>query len=106
MFHDVQHPVKTQIAPLITAFIEGGDDGECITLDVVELIALRMRWRDDYQVGLLGLCVRANLVALERGILPYGEVLNRFTAAARRRAARNHTPFTKAIEAGMADLLF
>ncbi len=105
MFHDVQHPVKTQIAPLLTAFVEGGDDGECVTLDVVELIALRMRWRDDYQVGLLGLCVRANLVALERDILPYAEVLNRFTAAAVA-APQGQMSFTKALEAGMADLLF
>lgn len=105
MFHDVQHPVKMQIAPLLTAFIEGGDDGECVTLDIVERVALRMRWRDDYQVGLLGLCVRANLVALERDILPYAEVLNRFTAAAVA-APHGHTAFTKALEAGMADLLF
>ncbi len=105
MFHDVQHPVKTRIAPLLTAFVEGGEDGESVTLDVVELIALRMRWRDDYQVGLLGLCVRANLVALERGILPYGDVLNRFTAAALA-APQGHVPFTQAVEAGMADLLF
>ncbi len=105
MFHDVQHPVKTQIAPLLTAFIEGGEDGECVTLDIVELIALRMRWRDDYQVGLLGLCVRANLVAVERNILPYAEVLNRLTTAAVA-AAQGHTPFTKALEAGMANLLF
>ncbi len=104
MFHDVQHPVKTQIAPRLTAFIEG-EDGEVVTLDIVEFIALRMRWRDDYQVGLLGLCVRANLVALERGILPYGEVLNRFANAAVA-APQGHGPFTKAIEAGMADLLF
>jgi hypothetical protein len=105
MFHDVQHPVKTRIAPLLTAFVEGGEDGESVTLDVVELIALRMRWRDDYQVGLLGLCVRANLVALERGILPYGDVLNRFTTAALA-APQGHVPFTQAVEAGMADLLF
>ncbi len=105
MFHDVQHPVKTKIAPLLTTFIEGGDDGESVTLDIVELIALRMRWRDDYQVGLLGLCVRANLVALERGILPYGDVLNRFTVAATA-APRGEAPFTQAVHAGMADLLF
>jgi hypothetical protein len=99
------HTVSCQILALLTAFIEGGEDGECVTLDIVELIALRMRWRDDYQVGLLGLCVRANLVAVERNILPYGEVLNRFTAAAVA-APQGHTPFTKALEAGMADLLF
>ena len=105
MFHDVQHPVKTKIAPLLTTFIEGGDDGESVTLDIVELIALRMRRRDDYQVGMLGLCVRANLVALERGILPYGDVLNRFTVAATA-APCGEAPFTQAVQAGMADLLF
>ena len=105
MSHDVQHPTKTRITPLLTAYIEGGLDGESCTLDIVELIALRMRWRDDYQVGLLGLCVRANLVALERGILPYADVLDRFTNAAMA-APRGHLPFTQAVEAGMADLLF
>ena len=105
MFHDVQHSVRTKIAPLLTTFIEGGDDGECVTLDIVELVALRMRWRDDYQVGLLGLCVRANLVALERGLLSYDDVLNRFTIAATA-APQGEGPFTQAVHAGMADLLF
>ena len=105
MFQDVQHPVKAQIAPLLEAFADGREDGECVTLDIVERIALRMRERNDYLVGLLGLCVRANLVALERDILPLGEVLNRFTAAAVA-APCGSKPFTKTVEAGMADLLF
>jgi len=105
MFQEVQHPSRAQIAPLLAAFAEGREDGECVTLDIVEQIALRIRWRDDYQVGLLGLCVRANLVALERDILPVDEVLNRFTAAAAA-APRGQVPFTRTLEAGMADLLF
>ncbi len=105
MSQEVQHPARAQIAPLLVAFAEGREDGECVTLDVVEHIALRIRWRDDYQVGLLGLCVRANLVALERGILPLAEVLNRFTAVAMA-APRGQVNFTKTVEAGMADLLF
>lgn len=105
MSQEVQHPVRGQIASLLAAFVEGREDGECVTLDVVEQIALRIRWRDDYQVGLLGLCVRANLVALERGILPLTEVLNRFTAAAAA-APRGQVQFTRTVEASMADLLF
>ena len=105
MFQEVQHPSRAQIAPLLAAFAEGREDGECVTLDIVEQIALRIRWRDDYQVGLLGLCVRANLVALERDILPLGEVLNRFTAVAVA-APRGQVQFTRTLEASMADLLF
>lgn len=99
------HVAKAQIAALLVAFETGADDGEAVALDIVEYIAMRMRWRDDYQVGLLGLFVRAGLVALDRHVMAFPDVLARMTAVAKA-APLGKTAFTQTVQAGLADLLF
>ncbi|MGZ3298067.1 MAG: hypothetical protein ACXU8U_03450 [Asticcacaulis sp.] len=96
---------KAQIAGFLVAFESGADDGEAVALDIVEFIALRMRGRDDYQVGLLGLFIRAGLVALDRGVMAFPDVLTRMASVARA-APLGKAAFIQAVQAGLADLLF
>lgn len=97
--------VKAQMAGLLVNFETGGEGGEAIALDIVELIAMRMVSREDYQVGVLGFFVRANLVALDRRIICFSEALNRFTTAALA-APLGHEELTMSFEAGLDDLFF
>ncbi len=97
--------VKAQLAAFLVNFETGAEGGEAVALDIVELIAMRMCSREDYQVGVLGFFVRANLVALDRRVIAFPEALNRFTAAALA-APLGHEELTATFEAGLDDLYF
>ncbi len=95
--------LKAQISGLLVAFETGAEGGEGVALDIIELIALRMPSRDDYQVGVLGFFVRANLVALHRDAITFPETVSRFLAAALA-APLGHVELTATFEAGIGDL--
>lgn len=95
--------LKAQISGLLVAFETGTEGGEEVALDLIELIALRMPTRDDYQVGVLGFFVRANLVALHRDAITFPEAVGRFLAAALA-APLGHVELTATFEAGIGDL--
>ena len=48
----------------------------------IELIALRMRRREDIDVFELGIFVRANLISFEQGVMSFPDIHTRFMAAA------------------------
>lgn len=97
--------VKSQISAMLVAYQTGSDDGEAVALDIVELIAWRMRWRDDYEVGLLGLYVRTHMVALNREAMSFALVVDRVTSAAIA-APQGHAVLMETLEGGLGDLLF
>lgn len=72
---------RAQMAALLVAFrLE--DHPDDIPLDIIELIALRMRRRKDIDVFELGIFVRANLISFEQGVLSFPDIHTRFMAAA------------------------
>jgi len=89
--------LRSQLAAHLVNFMLNPDD---TALDIIELIALRMRTREDYQVAVLGFFVRANLLYLEKGIVSFCEVLERLTVAAVN-APRGHDAFTQALNAAV-----
>ncbi|MFT4073896.1 MAG: hypothetical protein QM647_00095 [Asticcacaulis sp.] len=73
--------IKAQMAAFLLAFrLE--DRNEDISLDMIELVALRMRRREDADVFQLGLFVRTNLACFELGTLSFPDIHARFMAAA------------------------
>jgi hypothetical protein len=72
---------RLQISKCLLAYLfEDGVD-EDIALQIVEIIALRMARREDAEVASIGVFVRTNLVWLDRGMMSYCELLERFTKA-------------------------
>ncbi len=73
--------VRAQMAALLLAFrLEMRNDD--IPLDIIELIALRMRQNADIDVFELGIFVRANLACFDLGTLSFQNIHARFMAAA------------------------
>ncbi len=95
--------VKAHLASLLLAFELGTEGGEVVALDIVEFIAMRMKSREDYQIGVLGFFVRANLIALDQNVITFPETLGRMTAAALA-APLGHVELTETFEAGLGDL--
>jgi len=72
--------VKAQMAALLLTFrLEARNDD--IPLDIIELIALRMRRRQDLDVFELGIFVRVNLIWFAQGSLSFPDIHSRFMAA-------------------------
>ncbi len=72
---------RAQMAALLLAFrLE--DRHEDIPLDIIEMIAMRMRRREDIDVFELGIFVRANLICFMQGTLSFPDIHTRFMAAA------------------------
>jgi hypothetical protein len=71
---------RAQMAALLLAFrLE--ERREDIAFDMIEMIALRMRQREDMDVFELGIFVRANLACFELGSLSFPDIHARFMAA-------------------------
>jgi hypothetical protein len=72
---------RAQMAALLLAFrLEDCNDD--LPLDIIELIARRMRRHEDIDVFELGIFVRANLICFEQGALSFPDIHTRFMAAA------------------------
>lgn len=72
---------RAQMAALLLAFrLEDRNDD--LPLDIIEMIARRMRRQEDIDVFELGIFVRANLICFEQGVLSFPDIHTRFMAAA------------------------
>ena len=88
--------LRNQIKTALLSFLLEEALDEEIALQIIEIIALRMRSREDYQVSVIGAFVRVNLFWLQRGLLSYCEALERFTHAATH-AALGHATLVKVL---------
>jgi|GEM_PF-1747818 len=72
---------RAQMAALLLAFrLEDRNDD--LPLDIIEMIARRMRRQEDIDVFELGIFVRANLICFAQGTLSFPDIHTRFMAAA------------------------
>ena len=72
---------RAQMAALLLAFrLEDRHDD--LPLDIIELIARRMRRHEDIDVFELGIFVRANLICFAQGTLSFPDIHTRFMTAA------------------------
>ncbi len=94
--------VRSQIATHLVESLVKGDDA---SLDIIELIALRMPTRENYQVAVLGYFVRANLFYLSKSMITFAEILERFTSAALH-APYGHEDFARHLDAGASPYSF
>ena len=72
---------RAQLAALLLTYrIEARNHD--ISLDIIELIARRMRQHEDIDVFELGIFVRVNLICFAQGTLSFPDIHSRFMAAA------------------------
>jgi hypothetical protein len=75
-------PIRNVLSSLVLAVLEDKRLAEDSALEIVEIIALRMKSREDYQVAAIGMFVRVNLRWLLQRRLSSTVVVERFTRAA------------------------
>jgi hypothetical protein len=77
-----QDVIRAKIRPLLAECLHSGRTREDIALQIIEIIAIRMTAREDYQVATVGAFVRINLTSLAKRRISFCQVLERFTTAA------------------------
>jgi hypothetical protein len=75
-------PVRNALSDLICAVLQDKRLAEDSALQIIEIVALRMKSREDYQVSAVGMFVRINLRWLLQKRLTPAVALERFTRAA------------------------